>query len=414
MRALLLALLLIVLGPASAESQPTGATASTPSVPTPVQALTPDTVLDPPGGPRIVLLGTQGRGVSALRLFVPLTESSLESGMGRVMADLAERRMEALARPVGARTRVVRTPRGLAYEAEGATADLEYLAYLLREGASRPDVSEIPFTRARTRAEERVARSREVPSERLARSLRSALDPGAQPLDGTRASLEALQPARILEVWQRSHRAPGMTLVVSAGVLPEVVLAATRGMGSADPTDPGQVYAPASDDTDGLATQTLRRWYGLGWAGGGGHPPVGPVTALLLAEVLPGVTGDFESSVRLVELSDRWGILLLGAAYPRRAQALRGSLNGALDALEGSLNATSVQQAVDRVRLDLLTGARTPRGLVEEVGWRMERSADPRAAATYLERLEGVDLDSVRAFLAELRAGGGTTGEVGP
>jgi len=59
-----------------------------------VSPFSPDTLLQPPGGPRIVILGTPGEGVAALRLAVPLHEGPAEAGAGHILRELALRRME--------------------------------------------------------------------------------------------------------------------------------------------------------------------------------------------------------------------------------------------------------------------------------------------------------------------------------
>lgn len=376
--------------------------------------LLPDTILAPPGGPRIVVLGTPGSGVAALRLHVPLREGPAEAGVGLLLRELVEARMESLARPVGARVSATRTPWGLAYAVEGSVADFEYLAYLLREAVARPDVADVGFTHAGQRLAEEVARSAETPEGRLAAELRAAVSPGTPPPGGTPATLGRLTPGAVLEAWSRSHRAPEMTLVVSAGVIPEVVLAATRGMGASGAAPLPPRYAPMRPGSDRTGTQTLRRWHGRAWTGGDPVSPLGPVTALLLSAMLEERDGDYETTLQLRELPDRWAILVMGAAYRRSERAMRAAVDGALDDLEAGLDPAEVARAAARVRRDILFRARTPLGLTEVVGRGLEAGGDPGAAARHLAALDDVGVAEVRAFLAELRAGPGARAEVGP
>jgi predicted Zn-dependent peptidase len=405
--------------PASGQERPgpraTGGTeaAADPATPSAADPLRPDTVLSPPGGPRLVLLGTPGSGIAALRLHVPLEEAPAEAGVGRLLEELARDRMEGLARPVGARVSVSRTPWGLAYAAEGAVADVEYLAYLLREAVRRPEVADVPFSRAKRRLAEAAARARETPSGRLSDRLRSALDPTTPPPQGTPATVAALDAGRLLEAWRRSHRPDRMTLVASAGVVPEVILAATRGLGSDGPAPPPLDAPPPTEDRS-LRTQSLRRWYGRAWSGGRPASPVGPVAALLVAEALEESGGDFETTLQLRALRHRWALLALGAAYRADVPAMRAAVDGAVAGALSRLTRAGVSRAAARLRRDLLFRTRTPLGLVEAVGWAMEASGDPTAAARRLAALDTLDAETVRTYLEELAAGPAVTAEVRP
>lgn len=376
--------------------------------------LTPDTVLTPPDGPRLVVLGTPGSGVAALRLHVPLVEGPAEAGAGSLIRELALDRMRGLARPVGARVSVTRTPWGLSYAAEGAAADFEFLAYLLREAAGPPELEDVPFTRAHQRLAARVARDAETPAGRLSATLRRSLAPATPPVEGTAATMDALGPGRVLEVWRRSHQSSRMTLVVSAGVLPEVVLAATRGMGADERVDAAPLDAPEPPGgTDG-ETQSLRRWYGRAWSAGTPGDPRGPVAALLVSRVLGEAGGDFETTLQLRALPDRWALLVLGAAYRAQVPAMQAAVDGALTAARQSLTPEGAADAAARVRRDLLYRARTPLGLVEVVGRALEHAGDPDAAARYLEALDTVDAEAMDRFLEALQAGPRLASEVRP
>lgn len=374
----------------------------------------PDTVLTPPAGPRIVLLGAPSGGVAALRLAVPLTESPAEAGVGMILRDLALARMESLARPVGARVSATRTPWGLAYSVEGAVADFEYLAYLLRQAVGEPDLADVPFTDARQNLERVLAETREAPGPHVAARLRREVVPQFPPVIGTPGSFLLHGPARVREVWLRSHRAPAMTLVASAGVAPEVVLAATRGLGVPGGDPPPPVDAPAPPDPRSQDLQTLRTWFGAAWTGGTPEQPEGPVATLLVADALRARTEGFESGVELWELPDRWAIAAMGAAYARDVTRMRRAVSGAVAAARADLTDEAVRGVVARVRRDLLLRARTPGGLVGVVGRAMEASGDPQAAARYAAALSRIDRQAMDAFLAALDQRGPATVEVRP
>lgn len=378
------------------------------------RALVPDTVLAPPGGPRIVLLSAPGDGVAALRLSVPLREGAHEGGAGWLLKDLALERMETLARPVGARVSTSRTPWGIAYAVEGAVADFEYLAYLLREAVARPDVDAPVFQDARRRLEEASARNRETPRGHVTAELRSRIVTGAPPLEGTPGSVSTLDGARVLEVWRRTHQASAMTLVVSAPLIPEVILAATRGMGAPEAAAAPPLDVPPPTEPRPVRPQTLRTWYGEAWHGGTAEDPHGPVVALLAAERLRQGAQGFEATVELWELPDRWALAVVGAAYPRSATAMRRHVSGALSAIRDGLDTASVDAARAEVLRSLLFRARTPSGLVSLVGWAMEPSGDPGAAGRQVEALRRVTPESTRSFLEGFLVRGPVRAEVRP
>lgn len=386
-----------------------------PATPSPgTSPFLPDTVLSPPGGPRIVLLTAPGEDVAALRLAVPLREGPAEAGAGWLLRELALERMRTLARPVGARVSASRTPWGVAYSVVGAAADFEFLAYLLRQAVASPEVDGAGFSDAVLRLREESARALETPQGRVASDLRGQVAPGALPPVGTPGSATAMDGARVREVWRRTHQASRMTLVVSAPVIPEVVLAATRGMGAPEDAAAGPLEAPSPPEPRRVSPQSLRAWYGEAWSAGAAEDPHGPVAAILVAGELRGRVSGFEASVELWELPDRWVLAVLGAAYGREAASMRRTVSGVVAATRASLDPREVAEAVSRVQGDLLTRSRTPAGLVALVGRAAEATGDPRAAALHLEALGAVDAASTGRYLDGVLAGAPVKAEVRP
>ena len=413
------AILLGVLLPSAVAGQAAVPRIATPQevsagTPRPASALEPDTVLTPVGGPRIVLLPAPGVGVAALRLAVPLREGAVEAGAGQLLRALALERMRTLARPVGAQVSAARTPWGLAYSVVGATADFEYLAYLLREAVSTPDVTGPGFGEARLRLAEQAAVAVETPSGHVAAELRAQLAPGLPPLDGTPSSVRSVDAARAREVWLRSHQSSSMTLVVSAPLLPEVVLAATRGMGAPEEAAAPPPDAPAPGGARPSTPQSLRTWYGEAWTLGPSGDPRARVVASIVADRLRARGQDIEASVELWDLPDRQALAVIGSSWPRNAQALRRTVSGVLAAVHDGLDEVTVARAVARARRDLLMAARTPAGMVTTVGRATEAGGDPAAAARHAEALGSVDLASVREMVAGLLAQRPRTSQVRP
>lgn len=366
--------------------------------------LVPDTVMLSQDGPRIVLLATPGEGVAAMRLSIPLLEGRAEAGAGFIIRDLALDRMRSLARPVGAQVSGVRTPWGLAYTVVGAAADFEYLAYLLREAVAPPGGGASPaLQEARERLATLAAEASESPQRRVAAELRSQASPGLLPAEGTPGSVAALDPGRLRSFWERTHQPTAMTLVVAASVAPEVLLAATRGMGAPQGAAAPPVDTPTPAEPRRGTTHTLRTWYGEAWSAPGPISAEAAVAAILVSRHLQGArVPGLELSVELWELPDRWVLAVVGAAYPRDVQAMRRTVSGALSGARAALEPSTVAEAVAQLRRERLLMARTPPGLVSVVGRNLDATGDPMAALTAAEALDRTGTDGVRAFLDDL------------
>lgn len=374
----------------------------------------PDTVLAASGSPRMVLVSSVDGGVAALRLSVPLVESPVEAGAGQVLRDLALARMEGLAGPVGARVGATRTPWGLVYTVEGAAADLEYLAYLLREALAEPNEGGVEIERSRLALSQAVARTAETPAGRLLDDLRRAAAPHLPPLHGTPGTVARLDAARIRSVWRRSHQPETMTLVIAAAVVPEVVLAAIRGMGAVATAAPPPLDAPAPPEGPRERPQSLRTWHGEAWSAGPLSDPRATVASLLLTQTVAEATDGFEAGVQLQALQDGWLLVVAGAAYSGEVRRMRGVVTGALERTRDGLSEGTVRAAVQRLCRQLLFDARTPSGLVGRIGREVEVTGSPHGASRYLDALTAVDLPAMSDYLNGLLAAGSVTAEVRP
>ncbi len=377
--------------------------------------LLPDTVIAPPGGPRIVVLGAPAPGVAAIRVSVPLVESAPEAGVGLVLRDLALVRMRGLARPVGARVGVTRTPWGLAYTVEGSAADFDYLAYLLRRAVAEPDLGKGSFDGALQEVKQREGPDRETPAGLIAVELRRAVEPGNLPLDGTLRSLTSLDTARVRDVWARTHQTSKMTVVVSASVAPEAILAAIHGLGaSAGPADIVPIPTPPPASSRPARPQTLRTWYGVAFDGGARADVRAPVAALLVSDHLRRSVHGFDARVELWDLRDRWVLTAFGAAYQPELPDMRRTVSDAVRSTADALDPDSVRTAVGRVYRSILFQARTPRGLVSVVGRWLDATGDPGAAHTFLDRLHAVDSGDMASYFTRLLSSSPVHAEVRP
>jgi hypothetical protein len=362
-------------------------------------AFAPDTIVQMPDGPRVVLLHADPGGVAALRLSVPIIESPAEVGAGRMLAALAERRMARPARRIGARVSASRTPWGLAYSVEGAEADLDYLTYLLRLATAEPRPERGVVDAVRTEIMADLERQAESPGDRLLSELRRAAAPELTPLAGSPASLRLLDEARLRAVWRRSHQSASMSLVAMTSASPAALLAMLEAVGL-----PGGEVATPRETPGAQETSTgpppMRSWYGEARADHAVADPHATVAAHLISQSVAHVGPDVEIGVRLWQLRDRTLIVIGGAARSRRARtALRAAVQSAIADVLASLDARTIEAAVERVGLEYRTLARTPGGLVERVGRMADSTGCPSGALRYLAALAGVTASSLADYL---------------
>jgi len=391
MRALL-GLILLVTAPLAARAQASDA------------AFTPDTVLQMPGGPRIVVLRSDPGGVAALRLSIPFVETAAEAGAGRMLAALAERRMAGVARQVGARVSASRTPWGLAYSVEGAEADLDYLAYLLRLATAqpRPENGIVELIRAELILD--LERQDESPGDRLLADLRRATAPDLSPLGGSHSSVRLLDQARLRAVWQRTHLAPSMSLVAmtSASAVTLLAMLEQIGLPKVEVTEP--MNAPDSGVVN-RGPPPPGSWYAEARVDHAVADPHAAVAAHLLAQNAAGSGTGLDLSVRVWQLRDRSLLVVAGTALSRPAiTSLKETVLSALADFSDSLDAHQVALAVGRVGREYRARARTPGGLVEQVGHMADRTGGSSDASLYLAGLGRVTAESLAAYLDGLGA----------
>jgi len=391
MRALL-GLILLVTAPLAARPQASEA------------AFTPDTVLQMPGGLRIVVLRSDPGGVAALRLSIPFVETAAEAGAGRMLAALAERRMAGVARQVGARVSASRTPWGLAYSVEGAEADLDYLAYLLRLATAqpRPENGIVELIRAELILD--LERQDESPGDRLLADLRRATAPDLSPLGGSHSSVRLLDQARLRAVWQRTHLAPSMSLVAmtSASAVTLLAMLEQIGLPKVEVTEP--MNAPDSGVVN-RGPPPPGSWYAEARVDHAVADPHAAVAAHLLAQNAAGSGTGLDLSVRVWQLRDRSLLVVAGTALSRPAiTSLKETVRSALADFSDSLDAHQVAIAVGRVGREYRARARTPGGLVEQVGHMADRTGGSSDASLYLAGLGRVTAESLAAYLDGLGA----------
>jgi len=366
-------------------------------------------VLAPLQGPRLILFRVESSPVVALRLSFPVPERPGEAGAGRALLHAALDRAAPLARQVGARVEGSRTLHGISLTVSGTAADLDHLAWILRQALREPDLAELRTALDRLRGE--VERDQETPAGLLQTRLRETVAPGTPPLYGSPASVAALTPSRVLELRSRVVRREHITVVVAGSIPVEVALAALQDVGLAgDPPAETPEPPPGAVAPRPPRAQVLRQWYGEAYPTGPDDPSAA-VAARLMAGALQDRTGRLETWVELWELGGRGALVVTGAAYPGDAAALRDRIRGLRGRVAAGLTEEAVSAAVNGLRRETLLAARHPTGLAELVGYHLDATDDPSGTRIFLERLEAIRPADVAAFLAD---GAPLTAEVRP
>jgi predicted Zn-dependent peptidase len=372
----------------------------------------PDIVLTPPGGPSLYLYTTGTSDVVALRVSVPVRENADEAGAAQIIRALAQDRMEAVASRVGARARASRTPDALIYEVAGPAADMDFLAWVLREGLREPDASRFPQLRrdALSDVEQRL----ETPEGTLALRLRRALDPSLPPVHGTVTSLERMDASRVSSFWARTHGRDALRVVVVGNLAPEIVLASLTELGlpSSAPGSNPPAATPSGQPVPAL--ELIRHWLAEARTVEGGRDPRALVASRLIAETIRAEPGDYEVGVELWELDRRWVLVTSGAAYPRSVQAMRSRIDGLLRETLGRVSDESVRRHVAGLRAELLDSARTPWGLADVVGHAMDAGEPPDRVQELLDELQRLRGADVERFLEAIASGPSIREEMNP
>jgi len=339
------------------------------------------------GTPRILRLPYARSPIVALRLFVPVDEAAAEGGGGWVLARLASLRIAEAARRLGAEVSVRRTPEGIAYAVAGARADFDYLAYLLRLAASRPEVERVPD--ARRELADATDGLLETGPGQVELDLRLRTTTGT-PIAGTPGSVAALTPGRVLDLWNRTHRADGMTLLVSGRVETPLILASLSALGSTDPSPPLRPSGRPPTEPPPPPLQLLRRYTGRAWTGFARMDPRADVVARLAARSLADARGDFEARVRLWDAGSGPVIAASGVAFPNGFDALDRALSGLLDEVARRAATSAFDGVVAEVRRDWLLELSDPLGRIEAVGEDIDAVGRLDATRRRLDALEAL------------------------
>ena len=377
-----------------------------------IEVLRPDTVLDPPGGPRLIRLPAPGSGLTAIRLSIPVEEAPVEASAAAILHTLGLERARLAARPLGVSVRGSRTSWAVAYTVVGPSAEFDYIAYVLRQAVAEPRLSQVELDRVRAQAVAGAGRVMETPAGRLVAELRAAVVTAAPRLEHETVALQTITELTLRDLWHRTYRRELMSVVLVGGEPPELALASLREIGS------GAGGAVATDTS--LAKRELpqldllRRWYGEARVAGDVTDPHGVVVARLISSRLHGLKDDFDSSVQLWDIGRTRVLAVTGAAYPSDAAAMRRQVRGVLDEATADVDMEMLAPVLAALRFEFLATARTPWGRAAHAGRYHDATGDPEAAYRYVMALDSVSPGSLQRYLSGLARRPVARAEVGP
>ncbi|MEX2529213.1 MAG: hypothetical protein WD960_00435 [Gemmatimonadota bacterium] len=366
-----------------------------------VQDFRPDTIIRVPGGPTLAHFETGATEAVVIRVSIPLAESPDEAGVGHFIRHQAEARMLNVTSRIGARSEVHRTSTSLVYQVAGATQDLDFLIWALREGMAPPEAGR--HEAARREAQLVLDRRLETPEGTLALRLRRTLAPGEASLQGTTGTLDRLQAGHVMAAWARSHRPSEARVVVVGRIEPVVVLASLTGLGL-DPDAPAPQIAPPQDSGESRgAPEVIRRWVAYAYPLDGTRTASALVAARHLSGLIREQQGDYEASVELWDFPRGRALVFSGAAYPRGLQAMTARLTGFLEEAMSELDEDRVSTLTGELLTEFRMTGRTPWGMAELVGQAWDAEGSPDEVDRLMDELTQVGAEDVRTFLAALR-----------
>jgi predicted Zn-dependent peptidase len=362
--------------------------------------LAPDTVFRIPGGPTIAVFETGASETVSIRVAVPFTEAPGEAGVGQLLRVQAQARMEPLAARIGARAEVHRTPSALAYQVSGSVQDLDFLAWILREGMAAPEERRLEAARRQVRSE--LERRIETPEGTLALRLRASLAPGAPPLQGSLGTLDRVQTGHLAYAWARTHARRELRIVAAGRVDPTLLLAALADLGLPD-TGPGPARPPPESTGEPPGDpEVIRHWTARAYRIDEHVGGQALVAARHLAELVRESPGDYEASVELWELGSGGALVVSGAAYDRSRHEMHTRVIGLLEEGTRNLDETRIRTLSSELRAELRLAGRSPWGLADLVGQAWDSGNGPDGAGRLLEELRRVEATDVRRLLEVL------------
>ncbi len=375
--------------------------------------LDPRAVIDVASVGRVILAESPSPGLSAIRVFVPLTEQYGESGAGRVLTRLATERVRGIAARTGAKFAAVRTGRGVAYTVSGSDLDLDYLFVVVSRAAAIPSDGGVVLRRAVQEVRSRLEPAAETGRGWVVADLADRICPTVPPWTGTSQDLARFDGAFLQAFWAKTHTPAHLVVTVATALPQATVLAGLDLIGvQLSPTVSGALVdgATPSQSPASRPPSVIRRWYGEA------RPiPVGfEASALVVGELLSthlSQGSGYELFAELRETACGPAIFTVGSSFRAGTRPMRQRVQGFVEELAADLDPGSVADAASTLRLRLMSNADTPEGRAEVVGSIFEGGPD---VPTLIDDLAEFRLDDVVALFAAFRATDPLRAEVNP
>lgn len=338
----------------------------------------------------------------SLRMALLVDDPPGLAGAGHLLQHIQYPALERQAQEVGAKVQIERTSDAVVYTVTGPTAELRFLAGLLRSTLQPPTAG----AGARLAAERDLTGERLAEWENAARHLRSALRAHLFPADlsaaGTEASATRLSSTPLDELWARLYRPDRLAILAVGDVALEDV---RREFADLPPAPDIQDFGTRVDTatlTPLAPAQATRGWFGIGYPADDLEPAAVSVTARLLGDLLSDRLPGSESAGEHWWTHHGQALVLAVAAPPELLSDAPGRLRSAPAELIESLTPDRVYDAARALRHDMLFYSRTPDRMAEVVGQFIDRGGDADSAQDFYAALAEVEVDDVREVLEQL------------
>ncbi len=386
----------------------------------PADPLVPDTALEVPGGPALVLEAAKGLPAAGIRISAP--HDPYRPGAAMTLVALALDRARPLADLVGASLWGGVEHGRIAYHVIGDLGDVDELAWIARLLASRPSREGLRAASTRRRAHaDRVA---ETPHGRVVAAI-DGLSGGHGGEGSGAAAAQAGGFAEIENLWERSHARDRLRVFVLGDVPVPVALSELSFVGApaggravpavdsagavlspgagAPATEAGARRRPAPTPTP-PTTAWAGAFFSLGYPG----DPAALVGQQALAAGLRGLNprGVVVRVQHGLGESARWTAVTATALAQREADA---ALAEVLSLMSAAALGARWAAAAEAAQGDLLAAASTAAGWLRLADRHYRRAGFARGAATALETVGKPELDAVAATFESslVRLGGG-------
>lgn len=348
------------------------------------------------------------------------------AGAGHLFQHLHYPRLVAEAANVGAQVRIDRTPDAVVYTVTGPTAEIRFLASILRSALEPPSpLGGAMLTAHRELAEERLAEW-ETADRHIRAALRSRLFPMDISAAGSDGSARRLSEAPLDEVWARIYHPDRVSILAVGDVHLDDVQQEFQDLPPAATIEIAREMTDTATLVPMAPAEATRGWFGAGYITSDLSPAAVSVATRLLSDALR------ERLAGSEVLGEHWwthhgqAVVLMGAlpacrqTTPRCREEMRilaqapQVIRALPSAYLSELTEEKVDAAARALRHDMLFYSRTPDRMAEVLGQFIDRGGDAAAAQQFYAALASVDASDVRGVLRQLTDANAVRVEIPP